>query len=33
MGDVYASGEFRIHLASVLAKRALTAAVERAKKA
>lgn len=31
MGDHYASGEFRVHLASVLAKRALTAAVERAR--
>jgi aerobic carbon-monoxide dehydrogenase medium subunit len=32
MADTYASGEFRVHLASVLAKRALTAAFERAKK-
>ena len=32
MADVYASGEFRVHLASVLAKRALAAAFERAKK-
>jgi carbon-monoxide dehydrogenase medium subunit len=32
MGDVYASGEFRVHLASVLAKRALAAAFERATK-
>jgi aerobic carbon-monoxide dehydrogenase medium subunit len=31
MGDAYASGEYRVHLASVLARRALTAAVERAK--
>jgi len=31
MGDTYASGEFRVHLASVLAKRALAAAVERAR--
>lgn len=31
MADAYASGEFRIHLASVLAKRALTAAIERAR--
>jgi carbon-monoxide dehydrogenase medium subunit len=31
MGDTYASGDFRVHLASVLAKRALTAAVERAR--
>jgi carbon-monoxide dehydrogenase medium subunit len=31
MGDTYASGEFRVHLATVLAKRALTAAVERAR--
>lgn len=31
MGDTYASGEYRVHLASVLAKRALTAAVARAK--
>ena len=31
MGDSYASGDFRVHLASVLAKRALTAAVERAR--
>ncbi len=31
MGDHYASGEYRVHLATVLAKRALTAAVERAK--
>jgi|RhiMetdeSRZDD1v2_1073273.scaffolds.fasta_scaffold07840_3 carbon-monoxide dehydrogenase medium subunit len=31
MGDTYASGEFRVHLASVLAKRALAAAAERAK--
>ncbi len=28
-GDLYASGEFRVHLASVLARRALQAAVER----
>jgi CO/xanthine dehydrogenase FAD-binding subunit len=31
MGDTYASGDFRVHLASVLAKRALAAAAERAK--
>jgi carbon-monoxide dehydrogenase medium subunit len=31
MADPYASGEYRVHLASVLAKRSLTAAVERAK--
>ncbi len=31
MGDTYASGDFRVHLATVLAKRALTAAVERAR--
>lgn len=30
-GDLYASGEFRVHLASVLARRALAAAAERAK--
>jgi carbon-monoxide dehydrogenase medium subunit len=30
MGDAYASGEYRVHLASVLARRALTAAFERA---
>jgi aerobic carbon-monoxide dehydrogenase medium subunit len=30
LGDVYASGEYRAHLAGVLAKRALTTAVERA---
>jgi len=29
-GDTYASGEYRVHLAAVLAKRALTAAAERA---
>ena len=29
-GDTYASGEYRVHLASVLAKRALTTAFERA---
>ena len=32
MADQYASGEFRIHLASVLAKRALAAAFDRAKR-
>lgn len=32
MGDVYASGDYRTHLATVLAGRALMAAVERAKK-
>jgi carbon-monoxide dehydrogenase medium subunit len=31
MGDTYASGEFRVHLATVLAGRALTAAFERAR--
>lgn len=31
LGDHYASGEFRVHLATVLAKRALTAAVGRAR--
>lgn len=30
MGDLYASGEFRVHLAGVYAKRALTLAAERA---
>lgn len=30
MGDVYASGEYRVHLAAVLARRALHRAVERA---
>lgn len=32
LGDLYASGEYRIHLATVLARRALTEAVTRAKK-
>lgn len=32
MGDVYASGDYRTHLATVLAGRALMTAVERAKK-
>ena len=32
LGDLYASGEYRTHLASVLTKRALTEAVKRAKK-
>lgn len=32
LGDLYASGEYRTHLASVLARRALTEAVKRAKK-
>lgn len=32
LGDLYASGEYRIHLATVLAGRALTAAIARAKK-
>lgn len=31
LGDHYASAEYRVHLATVLAKRALTAAAERAK--
>jgi carbon-monoxide dehydrogenase medium subunit len=31
MGDLYASGEYRTHLATVLAKRALTTAVARAR--
>ncbi len=31
LSDHYASGEFRVHLATVLARRALTAAVERAR--
>jgi carbon-monoxide dehydrogenase medium subunit len=31
MGDIYASGEYRIHLAKVMARRALTQAVERAR--
>jgi carbon-monoxide dehydrogenase medium subunit len=31
MGDTYASGEYRVHLASVLARRALAAAAERAR--
>ena len=31
MSDTYASGEYRLHLATVLARRALTEAVERAK--
>lgn len=30
IGDLYASGEFRVHLAGVLAKRALAAAADRA---
>jgi carbon-monoxide dehydrogenase medium subunit len=30
MSDVYASGEYRIHLATVMARRALTTAVARA---
>ena len=32
LSDLYASGEYRVHLAQVLAARALTAAVERAKR-
>jgi carbon-monoxide dehydrogenase medium subunit len=32
LGDIYASGEYRTHLAKVLARRALTEAVKRAKK-
>lgn len=32
LGDLYASGEYRTHLATVLTKRALTEAVRRAKK-
>jgi carbon-monoxide dehydrogenase medium subunit len=31
IGDHYASAEFRVHLAAVLARRALTAAIERAR--
>ncbi len=31
LSDTYASGEYRVHLATVLAKRALAAAVERAR--
>jgi carbon-monoxide dehydrogenase medium subunit len=31
LSDTYASGEYRLHLAAVLAKRALTDAVARAK--
>ncbi|HEY6930868.1 MAG TPA: xanthine dehydrogenase family protein subunit M [Thermoanaerobaculia bacterium] len=31
MGDLYASGEYRTHLATVLAKRALTTAIARAR--
>jgi carbon-monoxide dehydrogenase medium subunit len=31
MSDAYASGEYRAHLAQVMAKRALTMAAERAK--
>ena len=31
LGDLYASGEFRVHLAGVYAKRALTTAAERAR--
>lgn len=32
LSDVYASGEYRIHLATVMARRALTEAVQRAKR-
>ena len=32
LGDLYASGEYRIHLATVMARRALQEAVARAKK-
>jgi CO/xanthine dehydrogenase FAD-binding subunit len=32
LSDTYASGEYRLHLATVLAKRALLAAAERASK-
>jgi carbon-monoxide dehydrogenase medium subunit len=32
LGDLYASGEYRVHLATVLASRALNAAIARAKK-
>jgi carbon-monoxide dehydrogenase medium subunit len=32
LGDLYASGEYRVHLATVLASRALTEAIARAKK-
>ena len=31
LGDIYASAEYRVHLATVMARRALTLAVERAK--
>lgn len=31
LGDLYASGEYRVHLAGVLARRALSTAVERAR--
>ena len=31
LGDHYASGEYRVHLATVLARRALAKAVERAR--
>jgi carbon-monoxide dehydrogenase medium subunit/2-furoyl-CoA dehydrogenase FAD binding subunit len=31
LSDTYASGEYRVHLATVLAKRALTQAVAQAK--
>jgi CO/xanthine dehydrogenase FAD-binding subunit len=30
IGDTYASGEYRVHLAQVLAKRAITAAIDAA---
>ena len=30
LGDIYASGEYRTHLAKVMAKRALLRAIERA---
>jgi len=32
LGDIYASGEYRTHLATVLSRRALTEAFKRAKK-